>query len=482
MAGTCTAGTSKSCDDGIACTADSCDATAGCSSAIKPWGTTCATASAAQKYPFCAGTLCTGVEEDAGALNANMTTGILTSVDRYPNLSINTSGYDQGFGGGGGGGGQSAGLLRTVVESPLGLSANSAQNNTEYTDMRRRLTVGGNIIGGDTTPSTLVLNTAAGTWAAGGPTLIGLSRALRAVDMATDATGNEIYLFGGNASAATGGGPGGGGTPAMAQLETATFNGATWTAGKPLLISNSTTACANAALSVTDIYAAASNLFYITAYSQAAAVGGGQNVTGVAVWNGNATAACGGITNLGGVAYTATSADPAAFQTAINAPTFILRAIHGTSASHMLAGGDSGTLTAFDNGVWTAQAPTAPLSAPSAWGTNYAVRSVYLAGSDGWVAGTVDIPGTTTCRSMFVMHGTFGTSWTWDKIVATTADVTTCSNTAGTRARTALNKVWVDSVTGSVYLVGSTGTDNNGNLLSTGATQTREAVLRVKMK
>ncbi len=482
LAGVCTAGTSKSCDDGIECTTDACDATSGCSSTTKPWGTTCTTGAAAQKYQFCAATLCTGVEENAGALSNNMTTGILTSLDRYPSLSINASGYDLNFGGGGGGGGQT-GLIRTVVESPLGLSANSAVNNLGYTDMRRRLTVGGVITGGDSTPSTLLLNTAAGTWAPGGPTLNGLTRALRAVDMAIAASGTEVYLFGGNAAPATGGGGGGPGTPAMAQLETSSFNGTTWSAGKPLLISNSATTCANEALNVTDIYAAASNLFYVTVFVQAGGGGGGgANLTGVAVWNGNTTATCAGINNLGGVAYTDTTVDAAAFQSTINAPTFALRAIHGTSSTHMLAGGDNGTLTAFDDGKWTTQSPTTPLSAPTSWGTNYSVRSVYLAGNDGWVAGTVDVPGTTTCRSIFVMHGTFGTSWTWDKIVATTADVTTCSNTTGTRARTALNKVWVDSTTGSVYLVGSTGTDNTGAIVSNGATQTREVALRVKMK
>ena len=478
-AGKCIAPTSISCDDGLECTTDSCDGTNGCGHVNVAWGTACTTGTSAQKYQFCAAALCTGVEEANTLLNATDNIGGLFGIDRYASTNISASGYEGTVTGGPGGNTTYSGRMATIAESPLGIGGNATgASSTAFYDQRSRLAVGGSItVLNDANPATMIINPNTGIWGGGGPSLTGFSRTLRAVDVFTAKSGDESYVFGGYSSA---NGSVGGITSTLAW---STYDGFTWTTPTRLVVSNSFAACAQTTFNVNDIYAAGNGQVYIAGQTPGSGVGT-SGTTGIATWDGNATTTCGVTTGVGGVAYTDMNAYSTSFTSATSAAFGNLRAIHGTSATHMLAGGEGGTLIAYDGVKWTQVTPK-PAITPAAWGANFQVRSIYLNGSDGWVAGAYLTSSGGVCSDWFVLHGTYtagpslNPTWTWDKVVLTNLDLHICNNNA------VLNngpwKIWVDPSTASVYLVGNTQTDITGTPSSQG-TQTRPEVLRIKMK
>lgn len=81
------------------------------------------------------------------------------------------------------------------------------------------------------------------------------------------------------------------------------------------------------------------------------------------------------------------------------------------------------------------------------------------------------------CRTYFLLHANYGTTWSWNKLVLTTTDMYTCSYLDVEAAA----RIWVDASTGSVYGVGGIGTDN-ADAPNPNPSQQREFLLRNKTK
>jgi hypothetical protein len=477
----CTPPTPVNCDDSLECTTDICTSgisggilPPGCSNLTKAYGTACTTGASNQKYQFCAGKLCTGIEEANTLLAPNDNTGALFSIDRYASGNITAAGYEGVIGM------TTAtynGRMTTIAESPLGIQANATgKDSTAFYDQKDLLAVGGNIVlaGTDANPTTMVLNSANSTWSGGGPTLTGINRTLRAVDD-FPYNGNTMYIFGGSAPL-LGALNGVQSTLAMAQ-----FDGSNWGSVTRLAVASAAKpACAEiAGFNVTDIYAAGAKQVYVTGTSGGGFVGG-TAMTYVATYDGNILSTCNLTGGLGGIAYTDSTMYTTSLAVATSATLGNLRAIHGTSATHMLAGGESGTLFAYDNGAWQQITP-APAISSVKWSAAMGVRSVFLSGSEAWVTGNYSVGGGTSipCTDWFILHGTYNSGWTWDNLIITSLDLHIC-NATPTQVN-APYKAWVDGSTGSAYFVGSTYTNAAGTPNSAGP-QTRPEILRIKVK
>ena len=146
----------------------------------------------------------------------------------------------------------------------------------------------------------------------------------------------------------------------------------------------------------------------------------------------------------------------------------------------MLAGGESGTLFAYDNGAWKQLTP-APAISSVTWSAAMSVRSVYLSGSEAWVTGTYNTGGATgvPCADWFMMHGSYNNGWTWTNLIDTSLDLHICN--ANAALENVAYKAWVDPSTSSAYFAGSTFANAAGTPNSAGP-QIRPEILRIKLK
>jgi hypothetical protein len=62
----------------------------------------------------------------------------------------------------------------------------------------------------------------------------------------------------------------------------------------------------------------------------------------------------------------------------------------------------------------------------------------------------------------------------------TNASFATCSG--NNTEFTSMGRIWIDPQSGSLYVVGAQGTDNNGGVVSTNTTQSRPFVGRIVLK
>ncbi len=441
--GTCTSGqcilpAPKSCDDGIDCTADACDPTAGCSSAAKPWGTACTPTNAALLAPFCANTTCTGFQVKVGE-PGTATQGALTSVDRNAS-GVFASGWNNGFTAG-----AVEGDVRAVNTTTLAVTqaGTDAVATARMNDCRDVLAVGGV---GDNAPA-FMAQTLLGYFPVTVSASPAFSRAFYAVDTIPTATGETFVFAGGSNSGAE------------FQTNVGLMNGASavGNTASRLLITTSPTQCdVQVPMTVNDVYVANNAAIYFAGYIGKNGLAPTQSA--VAVWDGSLSHTCDGIDfTYAGEVYINTPTSSvdrtAAISSALGQGAY--RTIHGTGPSHLLVGGTQGTLWSFDNGAWTQQTPVVP--GGTAWSTQFDVKSVYLFGNDGWVTG--ELYGTnsvsTSCRQIFVLHGVFSPAagiWAWNQLA-----LPGLSDCGASIANTQANKIWRDASGGAVYVVGSWG-------------------------
>jgi len=471
----CTTLPAQNCDDGLECTTDSCDQAKGCLNPAKPFGTACTTASASQLFPFCAGTLCTGVEPVTAQVSGTAATrGILTSIDRMPGDKLYPVGMDnsltvlnKGM----------RGIVASVVENPLALQFNTQVGAASgLFDVRTRLAVGSLATGNGPMPLTMTWNAGSGAWQQAGPSLNisgvdSVQEPLRAVDMVLPLTGPEWFVFGGDANTNVDGPP---------TFGFSTFNNGNWSTMTPIQVSSSKNSCSGGqnfrALNILSIYAADQKAVF--AAGSMAATGNLSAASMVAFWDGALKQSCGG--DIGKIATAVANSADYSQSLVMPITSGVFKAVHGTSASHVLVGGSLGALYSYDGGKWTQQTPQYS-GMPGTWGSGYDVHGVYLSGNHGWVVGTYDSAvGPTTCRTGFVLHGSFGAgAWQWDELVQLNPTVRTCGANLDWSNVTHVN---VDSSTGAVYAVGSQGTDAKGAAVSAGATQQSQLILRIQTK
>ena len=475
--GKCVKPATANCDDGMECTVDTCDATAGCAKTNKAFGTACTSLSTSVTYPFCSSGVCTGIEKvSAQVSGASVQFGLLTGIDRAISAKITASGIDTSLNQN-----QSRnGILANVVESPnLGLQANSSvgiQGSAMF-DVRGRLGIGGTSPG-DTGAYAMIVNPATGFWGQlNSPNVSQFTRGMRAVDMYVPATGSETYVFGGGSNNGNNGGK------ANNQIGRTTWNGSAWSTVARISMSLSKATCAEQFFNVNDVYAASGNAVFLAGTYQV----GSSNRTGVAFWDGNTATSCGNVTGLSGVAYidaTVVQSIGATINTG-GVPAYgTFRAVHGSSATNLLAGGAAGTLWSFDGSKWTQNVPSYT-GIPVAWSNQFDVRGLWVTASEGWVAGTYDaITGGNTCREIFVLHGTVKAGvWTWDKqIVSANNDLAVCAQTGdGVLAYLQGNRLWYDAVNQALYLVGSRGAADNLTPLVNNPSRQLELAVRIKL-
>jgi len=464
LAGQCAVPAVKICNDNIECTADTCDAASGCKSATKPFGTACTSAAAGLKAPFCAGNLCTGFEVATVQASKSTLSG-LTGIDRPSgNYGIYATGWNNYAGG-------FFGMVATVAANPLGTSINGYKQNFIFYDVRNRLAVGGATNGQGAVAAAM---NSGGNWSASNAPYLGVTRPLYAVDRATNSAANRYFV---------------GGASDTTQAVWTTFGritqGSSWGSLRALGVANQPGAeCGQIAMEVADIYAAADDAVFLVGPIYA---GNTPTKSVVAVYDGNNTEACGALAdNVHGFAYTSVAGTAASVVdvSAGPSPMGVFRAVHGTSANHLLVGGSMGTIRSFDNGVWTTQQPLVAGMAIAGNGA-FDVRSVFTTGNHGWAAGHYDDP-LTKCRTVFALHGSFdaiAATWTWDKLWLATDTLMTCSAPgSGNLDATTLYKVWADPTNASLYFVGSQGTDASGKTVFTNASQIRQLIIRVKMQ
>ncbi|MSQ83687.1 MAG: hypothetical protein EXR77_12515 [Myxococcales bacterium] len=474
--GKCVKPATQNCDDSLECSVDTCSAVSGCAQVNKSFGTACT--NAAVTYPFCINSLCTGVEKVSAQVSGSAVQfGSLTGIDRVASGKINAGGIDTSLNNNN----SRNGIVANVVEAPnLGLQSNSSLGvqGSGINDVRGRLAVGGTSPG-DNGAYAMIVNPATGFWAqASGPNVTSLERGLRAVDMYVPTVGSETYVSGGSAET---------GTPSDSttnQIARMTWNGTAWSAMSRMTVSLSKATCAVQLFNVSDVYAASATAVFLVGNYQAGSV----NRTGVAFWDGNTTTTCGSTQGQSGVAHI-DAAVVSSLGVTINTSTVPgignFRAVHGSSATNLLVGGAAGTLFGFDGSKWTQMTPNYT-GIPVVWSNQFDVRGLWVTASDGWVTGTEDVVnGKTTCRRLFLLHGTVKTGvWTWDKqIVSTNNDLAVCADTGDSvLGYMQTNRMWFDAVNGAVYVVGSRGANNQGQPTVNNPSRQFELVVRVKTK
>ena len=472
--GTCTAGScgvppTKSCDDKIDCTADTCDAVTACSSVTKAWGTSCTTSDTTLKYPFCIANLCTGFEiKTVQSGGQFVTQGGLTGIDRGPGASgIYASGWDNFSG-------APVAVASGIVESPLGATYQGAANqDSRMYGVRNRLMVGATDDNQD--PVRMSWQSSAAGWNESGPSTNNFGEPLYGVDFVALAGTVEQYYFAGSD----------GGGNILSRIGKSQYIPATgWTATQRIYVATAEgVACQQQlALDARAVYAATDKAVFIVGRVQGQ--NGGQNAV-VAFYDGNTTSTCGGIGGFNGLATVTSPNTTADFSVAISQsstpPVGLFQAAHGSSASHVLVAGQNGTIFTYDAGVWSQQSPVI-LGAQPAWGTVYNVRGVGLnaTGDEAWLTGEVTVQ-SGQCRQVFALHGAFAAAtgkWTWNKLQLF-QELTTCNNSF---ERTRAADAWIDPTTASAWFVGSQGTDNAGVPVSINASRTRQLIVRVKTK
>ena len=473
LAGQCAVPATKSCNDAIDCTADSCVAATGCVNTTKAWGTTCTPAAGSGLYyPFCAGNLCTGVEPKVTQPSATVQRSMVTGIDRIPGGSIYTSGWDSGLGF------NIEGNTSTVVETPLNLTANSLLGvQSRLLDVRQRLAVGGLGNGGNGNGTAVIWNgtATAPNWTPTGAPNLGFTAAgINAVDMSMPTANVEAYTVAGNSDQTR---------VILSNIARTNFTTSFGPVTRMAVAQSDVGTCNQVALDISDVYQASDTAIFFAGVLPAG--NGTAAQSAVAYYGGNSVNNCDGDTGFTGLAYTASPSQTQNFVAPINSganpPVGQFRAVHGSSSSNVLVGGSAGTLFSYNGTTWTQQVP-----AMTGLNSAYDVRSVFVSGSEAWVGGEINyatvLPGigNTACRALFLLHGVQSAgTWSWNKLIATTTDMTVC----GTNLDYArVSKVWVDASNGSVYVGGSTGTNAFGQVSQLNPTQQRQVILRIKTK
>ena len=436
--GQCIAPAAKNCDDGQECTVDACDATAGCSNPSKAWGTACTPANSALLAPFCADALCTGFEVKVGDPGP-ATQGVLTGIDRNA-AGVFASGWDNTASNG-----ALQGDVRSVNQTTLAVSNAGSYGvaKSHMNDYRDVLAVGG--VGTNT--AAFMIPGASAYVAQPATASPPFTRTFNAVDT-FPSSGGETFVFGGG---------GNNGSQFQSNVGIMPLVGSTLGAISRLMITTSPAQCdVQVPMTVNDIYAASATAVFFAGY--VGKNGQAPTQSAVAVWDGNQANGCDGVDfNYAGEIYVNTPTSSVDRLVAISAGLGqgSYRTIHGTSAAHLLVGGTLGTLWSYDNGAWKQQTPIVP--GPTAWSTQFDVKSVWLDGSDAWATGEFYGPSgaSSNCRQVFVLHGVFdfaASVWTWNQLAL--PGLVDCGATI---ANTQANKIWRDASTKAIYVVGAWG-------------------------
>jgi hypothetical protein len=477
ISGKCVPPAPKTCDDGLECTTDVCDPKAGCGAVDKAFGTVCKSGAPNTIGQFCSGSLCTGLEISVQAMPGGTVQGMLTGIgrtgDKAPvNLSA-WSGYYNGTTLS-----YKVGSMVETAETNLTISARGTQgfNSGWYTSMNamaNRLSVGDYY--NNQYPLTMEPAGAPGYWSSNNsPQLWNLfsfyPRGLTAVDVYA-ANNNWMYVYGG---------------PSYNQGLVSTLgrvsHGANnaWVGATRMAIGSQTSlSCGQVRMDVADIFAASDKAVFIA--GSVLDANGSPTYAGVAFWDGNAVSSCGGAAGFSGLALIESNTLKEPFVAPINpvgSPSIgALRAIDGSAADHVLAGGAYGTLLSFEGGKWASETPNF-VGMPVVWSAAFDVRSIEVSDKTAWVAGEYYSLG--VCRAVFVLHGTYdGTKWVWDKLLIYDKNLITCGSP---NEQTSVGRIWLDGVTGSLYVVGSQGTNDSGTVVTNSPTQRRPLVARIKLK
>ncbi len=447
--GSCGAGTQNGCADGNPCTEDLCNKTANtCENPPVSYGISC-TAMGKEGSAFCAGTKCTSLEQSANiVITGGATLSRLTSVDRGPDKEL----YVSGFGANPlMAGGLSAIYKVATASSPPSVALSYSGSHEIWTVVRRLASGGFGTVGGTADSAALLWGLSNGTWApTAGPGSLG-SRSLREASVYLASDGSENYLFGGATD--TGGNPtslyrarwtGSGWSTASGSGEMALFNSAPANAGECATKRIGAPIAGLATYSATEGYVASN-------------WGSAAPLAQVALWDANSTVSTTCATYApGGSVFYGTGANYLGVQGTATA-------VAATSASRALLVGTQGTAPFIyrrtANG-WTAESPAPlPPSGLPAWNAgNYAPSSVWLGASDAWVVGTLKFSG---CAYVFALHASMGaTTAVWDKLLVTTNTVVGCSASASSHV--SATKVWGDPTDGAIYITGSAPTDSTG--------------------
>ena len=471
-AGVCGQVLPVTCDDGVVCTTDVCDLTVGCTHSNKAFGTPCKSSNPNLHTPFCSGAVCTGLEvQIAASNNLTISKAGLTGIDRNPSGGISASGYQVGIAN------TVSGAMAAINDgvSPPGVSSQGSGGlNARMSDVRDRLAVGG-LLNGKGATAMVYSEKLLGWTNITGPDVSSLTRPLNAVEL-TSTSGGDNYMVGGTFDSAQ---------LIASNLWKVSYTQFGWGAATHLLITKGPNIeCAKqVTMDVQDVYAASDKAVFIAGniWSNGAAT-----EAAVAFYDGNSNTSCGSVVtknNNVGEAYL----DPDQYNEALrktinvgsNTPVGSLRAVHGSSENHVMAGGTYGTLFGFDNNIWTQLTPNFK-GMPVAWSSSFDVKGVAIGDSEGWVGGdyyyNTQVVPISLCRSPFALHGTFKAGvWSWDFL---TVDVTL--GACGTLDPSSIARVWYDKTGGALYLVGSQGVDANGAASLSAAVTSWPLVVRIK--
>ena len=336
-------------------------------------------------------------------------------------------------------------------------------------DVRNRLAVGGLNNSGKGNGTAVIWNgsTTAPNWTpTGAPNFSFTTAGLNAVDMSMPGATVEAYTVAGAASP---------NAVILSNIGRTNYTTSFGPVTRLAVAQSEVGGCNQVALDINDVYQASDTQIFLAGTINN---GGTPTQSSVAFYGGNSVSNCDGDTGFTGLAYTASPNQTqnmiATINTGANPPVGQFRAVHGTSASNVMVGGTAGTLFSYNGSTWTQQVPSA-----TGLTNAYDVRSIYLTGNEAWVAGEVNYSiVVANCRAVFVLHGVQSAgTWTWNKLITMTNDYTTCGTNLD---YTSVGHIWVDGVTGSVYVVGATGTNVAGQIPAYNPTQERQAVLRVK--
>jgi hypothetical protein len=468
--GKCVAPAVKVCDDKLECTTDTCDAKTACGAVNVAWGTDCKSGPTGFVNQFCVGSMCTGLQGVVSAVPGG-SNGKLSDVGRLGKGPINASGWSglswQNY--------NTSGLMFEISAVNLGLAARgNAVNwgNTQVNAFAANLAVGS--WNNYQYFHDMTQTATAGFWTSNNNANLynnNYSYGTAAVDLIP---GGGTYVYGGSYTNQNN----------YNSLSRLTFANNNWGNPVTMLVAASPFNCGSQAnqvrMRVADIYAAdGTNVFVAgTAYT------GGNVATNatVAFWDGNTSTNCANIGNFNGIAWTNSAVHNGDFSAPLSIDTMVgeLRAVHGTSAKNVMTGGALGSLFSFDGLIWKQQKP-AYTGMPVAWSSAFDVKSIAMVDTHAWVGGEYYYLSGTMCRSFFLLHGTLvDGNWVWDKLLITNASFATCSG--NNTEFTSMGRIWIDPQSGSLYVVGAQGTDNNGGVVSTNTTQSRPFVGRIVLK
>jgi hypothetical protein len=463
--GKCTTPATQNCDDALECTNDACSGSSGCSHANKAWGTARTPSNSVLKWPFCAGSLCTGYEIVVQQPNV-ATRSVLTGITRSGGKVFAS----------GAGNAQDTnssnlrvGTMSALTSSPLASQHNAALSNSVMRRVANLVSVGAST--NSDAPRVMTYDATSGFWANNGTLTSGVGNR-RLIAVATyPAVNKDWYAITAE--------------PGSTSFLTNLYRVA-WTSGggfapttRMLFSTKPTTCSTQVEATLHDMFPASASAVYFVGTAPKA--GGGFNSV-VGFYDGNSTIDCGGL-KFDGAVWTDNSANDlmVTINTGSSPAVGGFRAVHGRAAGDVLVAGEHGTVFSFNGSAWNQEQPN---TQGLAWNSQHYVFGVWTAGTQAWAAGVrVYNNGVNTCRAGFVLHGEHASgTWAWNKLVSMNGTIETCAFDANNTTRTEILRAWVDATTGDVWFVGSQGTNSSGGIVQQNASQTRQLLVRVKTK